>query len=140
MIVPPRPSHAAGIDVVRNDVVVIRELSLAESANAVLGGDLSVHQLAHFRIGADLPISAWMMGIVDATDSHLLPSSILWYRFPAAAELRAVNWAQLISTESHGFLQFGFRELTLIALINVSRQKRSDLMGFSASTSPECAN
>jgi hypothetical protein len=47
-----------------------------------------------------------MMGIVDATDSDSPPSSILWHRFPAAAELRAVDRAPLISTESDGFLQF----------------------------------
>jgi hypothetical protein len=105
MIVPPRPSHTAGIDVVWNDVAIVRELSLAEGAYSILGGDLSVHQLPHLGIGTDLSISARMMGIVDSTDSHLPRLSILWYRFPAATELRAMNWAQLISTESHGFLQ-----------------------------------
>jgi hypothetical protein len=49
-----------------------------------------------------------MVGIVDAADSQLALASFSRDRFPAAAELRAVNWAQLISTESHGFLQFGF--------------------------------
>src|SRR4051794_4619712 len=43
MIIPPRSSHSTGIDVVRNDVAVIRELSLAESAQAILRRDLSVH-------------------------------------------------------------------------------------------------
>ncbi len=71
MIIPPRPSHAAGIDVVWNDVVIIRKLDLAERASTVLGDDLPVDQLSHFRIGADLPISARMMGIVDATDANL---------------------------------------------------------------------
>jgi hypothetical protein len=71
MIVPPAPSHAPRAYVVRNDVAIVRELPLAEGARPVLGDDLSVHQLSHFRIGADLPISARMLGIVDATDSHL---------------------------------------------------------------------
>lgn len=70
MIVPPRSSHSTGIDVVRNDVAVIRELSLAESANAVLGGDLSVHQLTYFGVGTDLPISTRMLRIVDSADAH----------------------------------------------------------------------
>ena len=64
-----------------------------------------------FRISAFERISRYPRAcceIVNAADSHLPPSSVLWYRFPAAAELRAVNWAQLISTESHSFLQFGF--------------------------------
>ena len=43
MIVPPRPSQTAGIDVVGHDIVIVRELSLAEGAYSILGGDLSVH-------------------------------------------------------------------------------------------------
>jgi len=43
MIISPRSSHSTRIDVVGNNVAVIRELPLAESAHAVLGGDLSVH-------------------------------------------------------------------------------------------------
>lgn len=43
MIVPPRASHATGTDMVRYDVAVVGKPLLAESALAVLGGDLSVH-------------------------------------------------------------------------------------------------
>jgi hypothetical protein len=43
-----------------------------------------------------------MMGIVNATDSQLSLATLSRDRFSAAAELRAVNWAQLISTKSHG--------------------------------------
>jgi hypothetical protein len=42
------------------------------------------------------------MRIVNATDSQLALASFSRDRSPATAELRAVNWAQLISTESHG--------------------------------------
>jgi hypothetical protein len=57
-----------------------------------------------------------VVGIVNAAVSQLALTSFFRDRFPATAELRAVNWAQLISTESHGLLQFGFfsRGLTLI--------------------------
>ena len=108
MIVSPRSSHATGMDVVWDDVGVVGELFIADTAFAVLGHNLSVHQLTHLRVRADLSIPAGMMGIVNATDSQLALASFSRDRFPAAAELRAVNWAQLISTESHGFLQFGF--------------------------------
>jgi hypothetical protein len=86
MVISPRPSHTAGTDVVRNDVVIIRKQTVAESASTVLGDDLPVHELPHFRIGTDLPVPARVLGIVDAADSHLPPSSVLWYHFPAAAK------------------------------------------------------
>jgi len=108
MIVPPRSAHASGTDMVGYDVAVICELFMADTALAALGQNLLIHQLPHLGVRADLPISARVLGIVDATDSKLALASFSRDRFPAAAESRAVNWAQLISTESHGFLQFGF--------------------------------
>ena len=98
------------------DVAVVGELFIADCALAVLGENLLVQQLSHFRIRADLPVPSRVLGIVDAADSQLPLPRFSRDRFSAAAELRAVNWAQLISTESHGFLQFGFRELTLICV------------------------
>jgi hypothetical protein len=77
MIVPPRSSHSTGINVVRNDVAVVRKLSLAECANAVLGGDLSVHQSSHLGIRPDLSVSARMLRILNAPDSHLTRPFIL---------------------------------------------------------------
>jgi hypothetical protein len=96
------------MDVVGHNVAVVRKLFIADGALAFLGKNLPVHQLPHFAVRADLPISAGMMGIVDAADSQLALASFFRDRFSAAAELGAVNWAQLISAESHGFLQFGF--------------------------------
>jgi hypothetical protein len=90
------------------DVAVICELFMADTALAALGQNLLIHQLPHLGVRADLPISARVLGIVDATDSKLALASFSRDRFPAAAELRAVNWTELISAESHGFLQFGF--------------------------------
>ena len=46
MIGPPCSSHSTGIDVVRNDVVIVRKLSVAESARAILASDLSIHKLS----------------------------------------------------------------------------------------------
>lgn len=103
-----RPStllHSTGIDVVRNDVAVISELPLAEGAHAVLNGDLSVHQLAHFGVRADLSISARVLRIINTPDTHLSHSPFFWDGFPSATYKRAVNGTQLISAESHSFLQ-----------------------------------
>ena len=56
---------------VGHDVGVFGELLLADSAFAVLGDDLPVQQLSHFRVRADFAVSPRVMGIVNATDSHL---------------------------------------------------------------------
>src|SRR4051794_20216901 len=93
MIVPPCSSHSTGIDVVRNDVVIVRKRALAEGAHAILGGDLSVHQLAHFPIRTDLPVSARGLRILNAPDAHLARSSFLRNLFSSAARKRTVNWA-----------------------------------------------
>jgi hypothetical protein len=45
-----------------------------------------------------------VLGIVDATYSHLALALFSRNRLPAATGMRVVNWAQLISTESHGYL------------------------------------
>ena len=101
MIIPPCPSHSTGIDVVRHNVAIVGELSLAESAHAALSGDLSVHQFPHLSVGADLPISTRVFRIVNAADSHLIRSPFLGDGVPPAASERTVNRAQLISTQSH---------------------------------------
>jgi len=77
MIVSPCPAHAAGANVVRYDVAIVGEPFLAEGTDAILRRNLSVHQLTHLGVRTDLPISSWVMGIVDATDSQLPCSSAL---------------------------------------------------------------
>jgi len=42
MIVSPCPSHAAGMDVVGNDVSVNRELDVAEGTSPILSDDLLI--------------------------------------------------------------------------------------------------
>jgi hypothetical protein len=71
MIVSPCPSHAAGIDVIWHDVAAVGELFIANRTIPILGHNLLVQQFSHFRVRADLPISSWVVGIVDATDSQL---------------------------------------------------------------------
>jgi hypothetical protein len=71
MIVSPCPSHAAGINVVGNDIAVVRELLFAESAYSVLGNDLPVEEFPHFAIGAEFPVSTRMLRISNSSDAHL---------------------------------------------------------------------
>ena len=104
VIVSPGASHASRTYMIWNDVAVVGELGTTKSAFAVLGGYLSVEQLPHFRIRADLSIPSRVLGIVDATYSHLALALFSRNRLPAATGMRVVNWAQLISTESHGYL------------------------------------
>ena len=96
---------------VGHDIGVIVELFSAERANATLRHDLSVHQLAHLGVGADLPISSGVLRIVNAADPHLARSSFLRDGFPSATGKGTVKWAQLISTESHGILRGRFSDL-----------------------------
>ena len=90
---------------VGNHIAVVSELLFANAANAVLGNDLPVEQLAHLPIRTQLPVSAWVLRIVDAPDAHLTLTSFLWDCLSAAAGHRAVDWTELVSTESHGILE-----------------------------------
>jgi len=47
MIISPRSSHSLGIFVVWNDVVIVRELFVADRADARLLSNLAIQQLAH---------------------------------------------------------------------------------------------
>jgi hypothetical protein len=62
---------------VRHDVAVVGEPLFAEGADAILRRNLSVHQLSHFPVRADLPISSRVLGIVHEADSQLPRSSAL---------------------------------------------------------------
>jgi hypothetical protein len=70
-----------------------------------LSNNLLVQQLSLFRIRTDFAVSSLVVGIVNSADSHPARSFGLCDRFPATAEERTVNRAQLIAAESHGFLQ-----------------------------------
>jgi len=89
---------------VGNDVAVIRELLLADAANSVLGNDFPVEQLTHLPVRSQFPVSARMMGIVDAPDTHLALPSFRGDCLPATAGEGAVDWTELVAVESHGIL------------------------------------
>jgi len=71
VIIPPRSSHPFGIPVVWCDVVVIRELFVADGAFPVLLDNLAVQQLSHFSGGPEFPISPRMVRIIDASNTRL---------------------------------------------------------------------
>jgi len=90
-----------GTDVVGDDVALVGELLFANGADAVLGDDLPVKQLALLPVRAQLPVSARMLLIFDAPDTHLSLSFLLWNSLPAAAGEGAVDRAELTTTGSH---------------------------------------
>ncbi len=49
MVISPRASHCSGIFVVRHNVVVVRELFVADCAYSVLFGDFALQEFPHFR-------------------------------------------------------------------------------------------
>jgi hypothetical protein len=65
MVVSPRSSHTFRILVVRDDVVVIREVFVADGAYATLLDNLSVQQFPHLGRGSQFPISSRVMRIFD---------------------------------------------------------------------------
>jgi hypothetical protein len=65
MVVAPGSSHASWVDVVRNDVVVVSELHIAECAFPALFDNLAIEQPPHLCVGAEFPVSPGMIGILD---------------------------------------------------------------------------
>jgi len=78
VIVAPGATHAAGTDVIGDDVAVFGELLLTDAANAVLSNDLPIEQLAHLPVGAQLAVSARVLEILDAPDTNLALTYFLW--------------------------------------------------------------
>jgi hypothetical protein len=107
VIVSPCPSHSARTDVVGDDVAVVGERFLAESAYAILQSNLPVEELPHFAVGAEFPVSPGMMRIFNAPNAHLARPFLSRDCFSAAAEEGVVDWAQLVPTESHDALLIG---------------------------------
>ena len=100
-----------------HNVVVVRELMLADGADSVLFGDFPLQKLPHFCGGSEFPISSRVMRIFNAL--HTEPySAYLWDLLPAAAENRSLDGTEFVATESHGFLLA--RPLILLRWIVVS--------------------
>jgi hypothetical protein len=90
------------MNMVRYDIAIVGELSIAKGAFAVLGDDLPVEELPHFTVGSEFPVSSWVMWILNAPNAHLALPFFSRDCLSSAAEERAVKWAQLITAESHG--------------------------------------
>jgi hypothetical protein len=103
MVISPGPSHSLGIFVVRNHVVVVRELLVADGAYSVLFLDFSLQKLPHFSWGPEFPIPPRVMRVFDALHSHPYCRGLVFLSdpFPATAEQGPVERAILIATESH---------------------------------------
>jgi len=102
VVVPPRSSHPFGISVVRNDIVVVCELFVADGAFPVLLDNLPPQQFPHLSGGSEFPISSRMMRIINASNPRL-QSARMGRLFPTAAGNRFVDWAVFIATKAHAF-------------------------------------
>jgi len=96
------------MDMVRYDVAIGGEPFFAESTEPILRCDLPVEKLPHFSIGAEFPVSPWMMRIFNAPNAHLALALYSWNFLSSTAETGAVDRAELVLMESHGVLQIGF--------------------------------
>lgn len=92
---------------VRHDVAIVGEFAVAKRTLAVLGDDLPAEELPHLPIGTKFAVSPWVMRIFDSADTQPSRNLLLWDRFPPTARSRAVDWADLVATTSHGFLLVG---------------------------------
>lgn len=71
MVISPRSSHPFGIFVVWHDVVVVRELTMADCAYSVLFRNFPLQKFPHFRGRPEFPISPRVMRIFDASNTRL---------------------------------------------------------------------
>lgn len=103
MIISPCTSHAFGVPVVGDDVVVISEFFVADRTFSVLLNDLSVQELAHFAGGPEFPVTPWVVRIFNALHAHTYSSGpvLLSHTFSAAAKQRSVYGTIFIATQPH---------------------------------------
>jgi hypothetical protein len=73
----------------------------------LLGDDLPVEELPHLAVGAKFPVSPGMLRVLDPPDAHLALALFSWDLLSSAAEVGAVNRAELIPAESHEVLLIG---------------------------------
>ena len=98
VIIPPRSSRSFGISVVRNDIVVVCELFVADGAFPVLLDNLPILQFPHFGRGPEFAISPRMRRIIHASNTRL-QSARIGCLFTATAGDPSVDWAVLTATK-----------------------------------------
>jgi hypothetical protein len=101
VIVSPGSSHAARVDVIGHDVVVVGKRPLADGAPLVLRDDLAIEQLPHLPIGTELAEASGMMRIFDALHTQLFEAASLENDFPATTREGAVNRTVLVTAKFH---------------------------------------
>jgi hypothetical protein len=69
MVVSPGSSHSLRVLVIRDDVVVVGELFMADGTYPLLLDNFSVQQFPHLRWRPELPISPWVLRIVNALNA-----------------------------------------------------------------------
>jgi hypothetical protein len=103
VVVSPRSSHSFRILVVRNGIVVVGELFVADGANTALLSDLAVQQLSHLGRRSKFPVSTRVVRILDPLYARPEESGLVFfsYCFSTAAEQRSVYWTIFIATQPH---------------------------------------
>jgi len=101
MIVSPSSSHPFLIPVVWHDVVVVRELYVADCTYPVLLNNLPVQEFPHFSGGPEFPISSRVMWIFNALHSEPCQHGFR-NEFSTTAGARFVDGAVFVATEPHG--------------------------------------
>jgi hypothetical protein len=89
--------------VVWNDVVVVRELFMADCAYSFLLGDLPLQKFPHFSWGSEFSISSRVMRILDALYAypHYYRLAFFSDRLPSTAEQGSMDGAVFIAAQSH---------------------------------------
>jgi hypothetical protein len=108
VIVPPGPAHAFRMNMVGDHIAIMGEPPLAEGAYALLGDNFPVKQFPHLAVRAEFPVSPGMLWIFAPANAHLALALFSWDLLSSAAEVGAVDRAELIPAESHGVLLIGF--------------------------------
>jgi hypothetical protein len=71
MVVSPCSAHSFGFSVVWHDIVVVREVFMADCAFPVLLDNLSVQEFPHFCWRPEFSIPPWVMWILNAPYTKL---------------------------------------------------------------------
>src|SRR6266849_1985941 len=98
VVVSPTSAHSFWIPVVRNHIVIVCELFVADGTFPVLLDNLSVEKFPHFGGRPEFPISPRVMRILNASNPGL-QSARIGSLFTATAGDRSVDWAVFIATE-----------------------------------------
>ena len=103
MVISPSSSHSFRIYVVGHYVAIVRERALADCAHSVLFDNFPLRQFAHLGGRPQLPVSPWVVRVLDALHAHLqCCSALVAGGFPATAITRSVDWTEFIAAEPHG--------------------------------------